>query len=88
MALVVEGHGGAIEGERPRGQIHDRLEHPVEVERGGDLPADVEQHREVAGSPLRGVGLGVAERVRGRRGETLEQVAVVLVERRRSRCAC
>ena len=81
LALVVQRDRAAVEVERAGGEVDDRLQHPVEIEGGGDLAADLEQEGEVMGPPLDGMGLGVAQSARGGGGEPFEQLAVVLVER-------
>ncbi len=79
-ALLVKPHGAAIEGEGPRCEVDHRLEHPVDVEGGGDLAADLEQDGEVARPALGAVQLRVPQRAgRGRR-ESLQQLPVVGVE--------
>src|SRR5206468_6481075 len=79
-ALVVERDGAAIELERPSGQVDDRAEHPVEVERRGDLATDLEQQREVASALVGGVELRVPQRDGGTDRQSFEELPVPEVE--------
>ena len=81
VPLLVKAYRSTVEGEGLAGEIHDRLENPVEVEGPGDLPTDLEQHREIARPPLGPVELGVPDRGRRRRRETLQQLLILVVER-------
>ncbi len=78
--LVEYPHGAAVERERPGGEIDHGVEHPVQVERCGDFPADLQQQREVACPLLDGMKLGVAQGSGGTRCQPLQQLAVALVE--------
>src|SRR5439155_2178009 len=80
LSLVVQPDRTAVEGECARGEIHHRPEHPVEIEGGADLPADLEDECDIFGALTRAVHPGVAEGEGGDRGQRLHQLPVLAIE--------
>ncbi len=80
--LLEDPHRALVEGELARRGVHHGAEHPVEVEGGGDLPADLQQVGEAA-HPLLGLEeAGVADGGGGGGGEPLEEAPVGGIEHR------